>query len=299
MVSEQNYFLVCGADSLVGQGLIGALNSRGRRTLATTRRKASAVGSRTYMDFEKPDTYELPSGVNYVFVVAAATNYDRCETDPNARKINVFWTPRFVRAALEQGAFVTFISTNSVFGGEMPWPHEDAPHAPGIEYARQKSEAEREIHAVAGDLGALKRLNIVRLTKILSSTTSPLPSWRETWARGGVVEPFSDLIFAPMSVPFVGDALAQIGDARVPGHLHLSGSENVSYVDFAFALAKQWGIDHTLISPTTSGAKGIHIPFKPRFSGLGMLRTHELCGLSPQSLESVIADIRGTPPSND
>ena len=296
MVSEENCFLVCGADSLVGQGLIEALNFRGRRTLATTRRKASAVGSRIYMDFEKPDTYELPCGVNYVFVVAAATNYDRCETDPNARKINVFWTPQFVRAALAHGAFVTFVSTNSVFGGDKPWPHEDAPHAPGIEYARQKSDAEREIHSVARELDALNRLNIVRLTKILSSTTSPIPSWRETWTRGGVIEPFSDLIFAPMSVPFVGTALAQIGETRVPGNLHLSGAENVSYVDFAFALAKQWHIDRSRISPTTSNEKGVHIPFKPKFSGLGMLRTHELCGLSPQSLESVIADISVTPP---
>jgi dTDP-4-dehydrorhamnose reductase len=296
MMSKQNHFLVCGADSLVGKGLIEALKSRGHLALATTRREATAIGDRIYMDFEKPDTYKLPSGINYVFVVAAATNYDRCENDPSTRRINVFWTPQFVRAALNQGAFVTFVSTNSVFGGEMLWPHEDAIHVPGIEYARQKSESEREILFIAQELNALNRLNIVRLTKILNSITSPIPGWRETWDRGGIIEPFSDLIFAPMSVPFVGNALAQIGEKRVSGSLHLSGSENVSYVDFAFGLAKQWNIDSSRISPTTSIAKGVHIPFKPKFSGLGMLRTHSLCGLSPQSLESVIADISLTPP---
>ena len=291
MSSEENHYLVCGADSLVGKSLVNALNFSGKHVCASTRRKDSASGGRVYLDLEKPETYKLPKGVNYVFVVAAATNYERCERDLNARKVNAYWTPLFVCSALEQGAFVTFISTNAVFGGEFPWPHEDDPHAPGMEYARQKHDAEVAILKGASELKATDRLNIVRLTKILAPDTSPLPAWRSSWQRGEIVQPFSDLIFSPMSEPFVGLSLARIGEVRVPGNLHLSGAENVSYVDLAYGLARRLEIAPSLISPTTSTEKGVCIPFKPKFSGLGMVRTEKLCGVTPQGLESVIEDL--------
>jgi dTDP-4-dehydrorhamnose reductase len=94
-----------------------------------------------------------------------------------------------------------------------------------------------------------------------------------------------------MSVQFVGEALATVGEKRVSGNLHLSGAENISYVDLAMALAARLGINPSLIQPTSATAKGIHIAFKPRFSGLGMERTTRLTGVCPQNLEAVVADI--------
>jgi dTDP-4-dehydrorhamnose reductase len=178
-----------------------------------------------------------------------------------------------------------------VFGGGRPWPAEDDEHAPGIAYARQKSEGEAAIRRAAADLGALDRLNVVRLTKILGPRTAPLPDWFAAWERGQMIEPFSDLVFAPMSVQFVGEALATIGEKRIPGNLHLSGAENVTYVDLANEFAARLGVDRSLISPTTAVAKGVRILFKPRFSGIGMARTTALAGIGPQPLASVVQDV--------
>jgi dTDP-4-dehydrorhamnose reductase len=140
-------------------------------------------------------------------------------------------------------------------------------------------------------LGATDRLNIVRLTKIMNAGVSPLPAWFSAWDRGKPVQPFEDLVFAPISVKFVGQALATIGEARIPGELHLSGAENVSYVEFAHALAKRLKVDPALIRPTTAVAKGVHIPFKPRYSGLGMTRTTELTKIRPQRLDELVDDL--------
>jgi dTDP-4-dehydrorhamnose reductase len=178
-----------------------------------------------------------------------------------------------------------------VFGGEAPWPGEEHPHAPGIAYARQKSEAERRIRAAALNLGAEDRLSVVRLTKILARDTSPLPAWLAAWARQEAVQPFADLVFAPMSAGFVGEALATLGERRIPGPLHLSGARNVTYVDLADALARALGVPATLIAPTTAEAKGVHIPFKPRYSGLGMERTTALAGIHPQPLDEVAREL--------
>lgn len=284
-------FLVVGGDSLVGGGLLRALRRRGHFAYASTRRRETVDEQRVFLDFESAEPFQAPAGVDYAFIVAAATNYDRCEKDPLAYKINVELIPRLIESLLKQGLFVTFISTNSVFGGERPWPREDDPHAPGIAYAIQKDEAEAAVRAAARELKAEQRLNIVRLTKILDRNTSPLPSWFDSWERGEAVHPFSDLIFAPMSVQFVGEALATIGEKRIPGNLHLSGAENVSYVDFALALASKMGVGPNLIEPTTATARGIHIAFKPSYSGLGMDRTTQLSGIKPQPLSAVIDDL--------
>jgi dTDP-4-dehydrorhamnose reductase len=284
-------FLVVGGDSLVGGGVVRALNRRGHAAFASTRRKATVGGQRVFLDFESETPPQLPSEIGYAFVIAAATNYDRCEKDPLAYRINVEFIPRTIASLLERGIFVTFISTNSVFGGERPWPNEDDPHAPGIAYARQKDEAEKAIQAAARRLEAEGRLNVVRLTKILDKDTSPLPSWLGAWKRGEVVQPFADLIFAPMSVRFVGEALATIGEKRIPGNLHLSGADNVTYVDLANAFAQRFKVPPGQIVPTTSVEKGVNIPFKPRYSGLGMRRTGELSGLAPQPLADVLNDI--------
>jgi dTDP-4-dehydrorhamnose reductase len=286
-----NGYLVVGGDSLVGGGLLRALEGRGHAVLASTRRRDTLAERRVLLDFESDVPFRMPAGIDYAFVVAAATNYDRCERDPLAHQINVVLTPRLVASLLEQRVFVTFISTNSVFGGERPWPHEEDPHLPGIAYAKQKAEAEKTIRAEARRLGAEDRLNIVRLTKILDVDTPPLPNWFSAWGRGETIQPFSDLTFAPMSVRFVGNALATIGEKRISGDLHLSGAQNVSYVDLATELAGRLGIEAHLIAPTTAEEKGVNIPFKPRFSGLGMRRTTELSGVTPQTIAEVAKDL--------
>ncbi|WP_439580176.1 sugar nucleotide-binding protein [Elioraea sp.] len=290
-MTETSGYLVVGGDSLVGGGTAAALARRGERVLTTTRRRDTIGDGRIHLDFEDRATFRAPPGIGYAFLIAAATNYDRCERDPQARVINVELIPELAAALLAQGLFVAFVSTNSVFGGDRPWPHEDDAHAPGIAYARQKSEGEAAIRAAAARLGASGRLAIVRLTKILDAGVSPLPAWRAAWDRGEAVEPFEDLIFAPISRRFVGEALATVGATRASGHLHISGRENVSYVAFAHALARRLRVDERLIQPTTAVAKGVQIAFKPRFSGLGMVRTSALTGLAPQPLDHLVDDL--------
>lgn len=284
-------FLVVGADCLVGRNLLEALERRGHDALGTTRRKETLTSQRVYLDLQEHSNFHLPDGIGYVFVVAAVSKYDQCEQDPISKDINTNHIPSFVASLLEQGVFVTFISTNAVFGGEIPSPHEDASPDAKIPYAAQKQEAETLIRSMARRLGAESNFNIVRLTKVLSLGTSPLPQWLDAWKVQQPVEPFGDLIFAPVSARYIGESLATIGAKRVPGNLHLSGAADINYVDFANALAEKLGLDSRLVHPSSASAKQFKIPFKPRFSGLGMKRTTRLTGIQPQSLTGVASQL--------
>jgi dTDP-4-dehydrorhamnose reductase len=291
--------LIVGGDGLVGSALSARLAGRGHRVLPTTRRPERASAGRPLLDLGAPDGFTVPEGVDRACIVAATTNYGRCETDPDAWRINVEAIPRLAERLLAQGLHVSFVSTNTVFGGERPWPAEDDPHAPGIAYARQKSEGESAIARSADRLGARPRLTVIRLTKVLAPDTAPIPDWRRAWSRGEVVRPFADLVFAPISLSFAADSMATLIEQAHAGNLHLSGSANVDYVEFARALAARLGIAPGLVESTTARELGVKIAFAPTWSALAMTRTTRLSGLLPQTLAAVVDDLAAALPPLD
>ena len=284
--------LVVGADSFLGARLIQELEKQQRHVVGTTRRKDTLADNRIFLDFLEDDlNFKPPQGTTYAYLLAGIVNYARCETDPRAWEVNVEKMTRLGAQLLEQGVFVTFISTNTVFGGERPWCHEDAPHTPEFAYAKHKSAAELSIRGVADKLDALDLLSIVRLTKIIGINTSPLPDWFSLLNQGKTLNPFTDLIIAPMSLRYTAESLAEIGRHRLSGNLHLSGAENINYDDLAEALVSALGCASTLVAPTTATEMKVEISFKPTFSGIGMERTTELTGIKPQDLDKVVADV--------
>jgi dTDP-4-dehydrorhamnose reductase len=284
-------YLVVGGDSLVGAELVKVLENQGHEVIASTRRSETVSDKRIFIDFENQDVDLIPRHIDYVFVVAAATNYNICETDPKSYKTNVELIPEFVLNLLRRKIFVTLVSTNSVFGGEVPWPDENCPHAPTIAYAKQKAMAESNIKQEICRTKENNFYNVVRLTKVLNKSISPLPNWLESWHNNGVIEPFDDLLFAPISLRYAAEGLAKIGRMRISGNFHLSGKENVSYSDLALALAKKLCIERSRIVPVTSISKGVKLLYNPRYSGIGMKSTTNQTGIIPQPLSDVVSDL--------
>jgi dTDP-4-dehydrorhamnose reductase len=284
----QKRFLVVGGDSLVGGSLLRALRTRGHGAVGTTRRADTGGDDRLHLDIGTAQQAMLPTGFDHVYLVAAISNYGQCENDPAAWPINVEAIPRLAGWFLEQGARVSFISTNMVFGGDRDWPGEDEVHTPTIAYARQKSAGETAIRDIAAALGATERLNIVRLTKVVGPATSPFPDWLAALRQDQTIRPFADLIFAPLSLDFVGDALARIGEAWAPGNLHLSGAESADYASFAKQVAAALGKPADLVQPTTSSEMGVKLIIRPRCGGIGMARTQALTGIAPEPLAEVV-----------
>ena len=281
--------VVVGGDSLIGRQLLIDCEEMGISALASTRRRATAGANRFFLDMAGSRLADcLPQLSSPIIIVAAQTGFSACEIDPTTEKINIEAPVQLAKAALAANRRVIFISTSSVFDGELPLCNEDDEVNPTAAYSIQKAEAERQLSALPGwaTNGA-----VVRLTKVLAPGTAPIPAWRAILGRGEPIAPFSDLVFAPISLEFASRSLIEIAFSPHCGNFHLSGVSDVTYADFARAYLAAQQLSQALVAPTTSAQAKVALFYRPRYGALGMARTLRLTSIAPQSLSSVIADL--------
>lgn len=273
--------LVVGGDGLIGAALARHL-ARSGPVLSTTRRHAAGP-MRPFVDLAEASTIPpLPPGAT-AWLLAAVTNQAACRADPvSTRRINVEHVADLARTLVGGGAFVAFASTNLVFDGTRPFCPAAAALSPIGIYGRQKAEAETRLLALGPSVA------IVRLSKILTAATPLIAGWIAALKAGRPIAPLSDLICAPIPLGFAVDALVRVGESRRGGIFQLSGAQDVSYADLAFALARRLGVDSSLVRPTTSAAAGIHLEAAPRYASLDASRVAREFALTPPTIEAVV-----------
>lgn len=276
--------LIVGKDGVVGEFLGQWLVDYGLEVVFTSRRSESSSDSR-FLDLKEPKLSDF-GDVDVVIMLAGLHNYQLCDSNVDTDVTNCFDIPKFLEYFLRSGKHVVFVSTNSIFGGNLYRPSESCSPSPAIGYARQKFTTENILKGVASRLDAQNLLSIIRLTKIVTSATSPFDSWIDRASAGEILEPFGDLIFSPVCLPYVADQIGRVIEHRYPGIIHLSGRYDLSYANFCrdfVSLVRS----PSPVYPTSSVAKGVEIPFLPKYSGLSQTRGSEI-GLRYCELEEVL-----------
>jgi len=277
--------LVVGASGFVGRRILKFLQSQGIPAVGSTRQRFAQYPFFSF-DLDKDDIETALTDITHAIVTASITNYKECEVNPHAPIINAVLIPQLIFKLLSRGVKTNYISSNTVFGGNIPWPNEDTATCGTLsfQYALQKKTAEDVILKLANENSLESNLQITRLTKVLDATTKPFDSWYKSFTERAIVEPFEDLIFSPITVDFAARHIVEIVLNFPGGIYHLSGKENTSYVDFCYSLAEVFHFDKNLIRSTTSTKKNIEIPFLPKFSGLGMHKTSTITRFMPQEI---------------
>lgn len=286
---RERSLVVIGGDSLIGEQVLTDCAKLGVATQASTRRAERIGSGRFFLDLTSSHPEEhLPDNLSPILIVAAITGFAACDTDTTSATVNLDAPVVLVRAALAAGRRVVYVSTNSVFGGDVPFCNEDDNVNPEATYSKQKAEAERQLRALAGwsSNGA-----VVRLTKVLSPNTSPIQAWRRALGRGEPISPFSDMVFAPISLQFAARSLIQLAMSSLCGNFHVSGASDISYAEFALHYVAAKNFDPRLVLPTTVAKAGFNLLFRPAYSALGTTRTQQLANVAPQSLRSVVEDL--------
>jgi dTDP-4-dehydrorhamnose reductase len=274
--------LVVGGDGRIGAALCRYLRGAGETVSATTRRQDAPEGS-VFLDLgEDPGTWTLPPDVRAAVLCAAASGIDRCENDPAATaRINVEAVCDLA-ARLPQAAFMVFLSTSQVFDGSLAFPEPDAPVSPPTQYGRQKALAEGRLLAEFPS-----RVAVLRLTKVFDARGALAAGWTRALLRGEPVEPFSDMVFSPVPLSSVAACVRLLLDRRCAGVFHWSGERDVSYTDFALALARRLGAEPGLVRPVSAAKQGKWAG--PPRTALGMKRTKDVLGVAPPEVAWTLA----------
>lgn len=288
-MTKRNGALIVGIDSLIGRHLSAFLSKEGWDVAGTTRRRESADGiRRIHLDLaaERPEI-DAPGNIAIAVFCAAASGYAQCEADPASERVNVINAARIAEQLTRRGIYTVFLSTNAVFSGNRPMCDERDPPDATTKYGKQKAEAER---LMLGNLDAERRhlLAVLRLTKVTSWDTPTFARWQVDWAAGRVVRPFSDLLFSPITLDYVNDAIGRLAVRRPGGIFHLSGAADISYAEFARLLATGLGLDAgASVIPATSTEAGVSLANSPAYPTMAMPATTLALDLAPQPASAV------------
>jgi len=244
--------LIAGASGFLGANILLAALDAGRDVVGTfhgTPIRGNGIptvvadlgapnASRELLDSVRPD---------WVINCAALADVDGCERDPeHARQINTELPRMLAASCREAGVRLLHVSTDSVFDGRRGNYEENDEPAPVNVYARTKLEGERAV------LDELPDALVVRTNffGVSPGERSGLADWviREL-AAGRRISGFTDVVFTPLLANELARVLFSMMDSGLSGLYHLGGSNGVSKFDFAVMLARELGLDETLIDP--------------------------------------------------
>ncbi|HRD75606.1 MAG TPA: sugar nucleotide-binding protein [Hyphomicrobiaceae bacterium] len=272
--------LVIGATGSLGPALRDGLRACGSEVIATSRGGGSAL---TAFDLAAtPDSWQLPAA-DVAYLLAGITSIDRCEGDPvGTHLVNVERTLALAERLARSGTHIVCVSTNLVLAGDRPDALVTDRIAPQCAYAAQKAEVERALLAF-GPAAA-----ILRITKVAEGLDRLLAGWAERLSVRQPIEPFADLICAPMPRADVTSALVTLGIRRLSGLHQIGADADVSYAEIARRLAAAMGADAALVRPTTSAQAGVKLQAKPRHTTLDARASLVALGLSTISTDRTI-----------
>jgi len=217
---------------------------------------------------------------------AAIHNVDYCEVHKEeARTVNVIGTKNVAEACRRCSAGMVFLSTDYVFDGAKGNYCEDDPVNPINYYGISKLEGERVVEANC-DNHIIVRPSVIYgwLASSLSESSSGKPLNFAMWLTMKLQSKESVTIVTDQySSPTLSDSLAQIilelCRTNAKGVYHVAGRTRLSRYEFAVAIARKMGLDHSLISPIET-AHLKQMAARPMDSSLNVARVERTLGMT-------------------
>ncbi len=188
---------------------------------------------------------------------AAFASHEGCENDPDlARTMNVEAARTVAEAATRVGARLVHISTDAVFDGARGGYREvDAPN-PFSTYGETKLLGESAV-LDACPAAAVARTNFFGWSP--SASRSILEFFVNSLRAGTPVRGFTDFVVTSIYAQHLAAALFEVAALPFAGVLHVTSANALSKYDFGVAVADRFGLDGSLIAPTSSGTNSTAI----------------------------------------
>jgi dTDP-4-dehydrorhamnose reductase len=198
-------------------------------------------------DLVKNEDLEVIYKINPEVIVhtAALTNVDECETNKElAYKINVEGTKRIAEIANELGAFLVYVSTDYVFSGDKGMYKEKDESNPVNYYGYTKLLGEEYCDCIA-------RPCVIYGTKPASGKVNFVLWLIDKLRKGEEVKIVTDQYVTPTLNTNLAKMLLEVAERELKGIFHLAGATRVSRYEFALRIADKFGLDGSLIIPSS------------------------------------------------
>lgn len=291
---------VTGSNGLVGTRLVRVLASHQHEVIGLDRgaQHATVQGFARHLSVDMTDAAAFGAALreakaDVVINCAAMTDVDGCEKDPSgAWAVNADAVATLARSTRELGNHLVQVSTDYVFDGDAgPYDVDAVPNPRGI-YALTKHGGEQAVQAIAPKgHWTIARTAVVYGWPAMGGKNN-FGSWLvDALGNGKGVKLFSDQWVSPSHAGNVAEMLAELGERKLPGLWHTSGSDVVDRVAFGQALCARFGFDASLITPSKMSEVNLPSP-RPAKSGLIVSRTAETLSAKPLSNEAALARLQ-------
>jgi dTDP-4-dehydrorhamnose reductase len=276
--------LITGASGLLGLNLaleaakdhtvFGQVNSQALDTDAFTVIQANLLvpgAVQRLLEETSPD---------WVIHCAALANLDACEANPlQARQLNSEVPHKLAHHVARGGARLLYISTDAVFDGQRgDYSEEDAPNPLSV-YASTKLEGEKGV-ADEDESALIARVNLFGWS--LSGKRSLAEFFFNNLSASKPVMGFTDVYFCPLLANDLAHIFLKMLEKELSGLYHVVSSQCISKYKFGVQIARKFGLDESLISPTSW-----------REAGLTAVRSPNLT----LRIDKLIHDLSETPPN--
>jgi len=201
---------------------------------------------------------------DWVINCAALAIVDACETDPlRAQKMNIELPSKLAALVARGGARLLHVSTDAVFDGLLgDYTENDTPNPLSV-YGRSKLEGERAV-ADANPDAIIARVNFYGWSQ--SGKRSLSEFFFYNLQAGKQILGFTDVYFCPLLVNDLAHILLKMLEDGLSGLYHVVSSECISKYDFGVALAREFGLDESKITPTSVSEAGLAAARSPRLT---------------------------------
>ncbi len=222
---------------------------------------------------------------DWVIHCAALANIDACEADPVlARKVNTELPAELATYVARGGARLVHISTDSVFDGRRgDYSEDDAPNPLSV-YARTKLDGERVVLQANPD-AVVARVNLFGWS--ISGRRSLGEFFVRNLQAGNPVNGFTDVFFCPLLANDLAHLLVKMLKLNLSGLYHVVSPECLSKYEFGLRVAGKFGLDASLITPTTVERGGLLAARSPNLTLLTDKLAHSLREPLPTVSEGV------------
>ncbi len=278
--------LVTGASGLLGSALYEHLSAR--HSVVGADLHGNSTEDFRHCDLtDRQATAAMFGAVRPQVVVHAAAVKDiqLCERDHAfCRAVNVEATRFLAELAGESGAFLLYLSTDYVFGGERGmYAERDVPD-PRLYYGVAKARGEDIVREVGG---------VICRSSGLYAWSSKRPTFVEfvveELRRGRSVALFEDSYNSPTYVRNLCQMIERVIKLRVPGTYHTAGGERINRLEFGRRIAAAFGLDAGLLEPARRS--GEHA-LRPRDVSLDVTWTRSVLGVPFLSVDEGLAQLK-------